>query len=269
MISRFKLPFSFDPKCLKLDLAQITRDDWVAHFNTGYFEGQWTGVALRSVGGVASQLYADPRANRPIVDTPILDRCPNIRAVLSRFQCPIRSARLLRLAPGSIIREHRDYDLGYEEGQLRLHVPIVTNADVDFFLDAHRIEMSEGECWYLDLSLPHWVENRGSTDRVHLVIDCTLNEWLGALLPDEPTESKTAVDTYHESAEPPDDLDRFRHLVLSDLALQHRLRQTSDRESFIRLVVSLGRERGYRFSATHAENAMQAAQRAWIEQWID
>ena len=63
-----------------------------------------------------------------------------------------------------------------------MHIPVVTNADVDFFLAGRQLEMKEGECWYLDLSLPHSVRNRGTTDRVHLVIDCEVNEWLRKLI---------------------------------------------------------------------------------------
>src|SRR5712691_7714315 len=248
MISNFKLPFSFDPELLQSDLEGLAVDDWVAHFNTDYFEGEWTGVALRSSNGLASQLYPDPRANGSVANTPILDRCPNIRAVLESLQCPLRSVRFLRLAAGSVIREHRDYDLGYENGQVRVHIPVTTNADVDFFLDAHRIEMKEGECWYLDLSLPHWVENRGSTDRIHLVIDCEVNEWLRQLLPtdDQTLEQRIAQPVGQESLSSAAELERFRQFVLQDLKLQRRLRDTSDQQSFVRLVVELGNDRGYR-----------------------
>jgi hypothetical protein len=38
--------------------------------------------------------------------------------------------------------------------------------------------MAPGEGWYLRLSDPHTVANRGDTDRVHLVIDARMNDWL-------------------------------------------------------------------------------------------
>ena len=199
MITHFKLPFSFDPKPLQADLDRITADDWVAHFNKAYFEGQWNGVALRSAGGESSRIYPDVHTNVSYSDTPLLDLCPNVRAILEVFKCPLRSVRFLTLTAGSLIKEHRDFDLRFEDGLARLHIPVRTNADVDFFLDAHRIELNEGECWYLNLSLPHWVENRGATDRVHLVIDCEVNEWLRELLPaalardDEPRTNPNQV----------------------------------------------------------------------------
>ena len=38
--------------------------------------------------------------------------------------------------------------------------------------------MKEGECWYINANLRHSVANHGGTDRIHLVIDCTVNGWL-------------------------------------------------------------------------------------------
>jgi aspartyl/asparaginyl beta-hydroxylase (cupin superfamily) len=179
--------------------------------------------------------------------------------------------RFLRLAAGSIIREHRDYDLGYDEGQVRLHIPIITNPAVDFFLDAQRIEMKEGECWYLDLSLPHWVENRGLTDRVHLVIDCEVNEWIRELLASESHNPgmPIAPPANEEFASAPGELQRFRQIVLTDLNLQRRLRETADRESFTRLVVSIGQQGGYLFTAADVENAIEAARKTWLERWVE
>jgi hypothetical protein len=84
----------------------------------------------------------------------------------------------MKLAAGSIIKEHRDHDLSYEHGFMRLHIPVVTNPDVEFLLNGRRVVMNPGECWYLRLSDPHAVANRGREDRIHLVIDTEVNEWL-------------------------------------------------------------------------------------------
>jgi quercetin dioxygenase-like cupin family protein len=72
--------------------------------------------------------------------------------------------------------------LGFEDGEVRIHVPVSTDPAVEFRLDGQRIEMAEGEAWYLDLNLPHAVVNRGSSARVHLVIDCEVDDWLGNVL---------------------------------------------------------------------------------------
>ena len=181
MFTSLKLPFHFDPGHLTADLSVIAPDEWVPHFNKSIYEGDWSGVALRSIGGKAMQLYPDPTATERFADTETLGRCPYYREVLAAFQCPLTSARLLRLRAGSSIAEHRDYRLGYEDGEVRLHVPIVTDPEVAFFLNGERVPMAADECWYLNVNLPHRVANRSRIDRIHLVIDCVVNEWLTAL----------------------------------------------------------------------------------------
>ena len=86
--------------------------------------------------------------------------------------------RFLRLGPGSRIREHTDLDLGFDDGEVRIHVPISTDPGVEFLHDAERVDMGEGEAWYLDLNLRHAVVNARPAPRVHLVIDCVVDEWL-------------------------------------------------------------------------------------------
>lgn len=266
--SNCKLPLVFDPEPLKSDLEAIQSQEWVAHFNTGYYDGQWMGIALRSVGGVPTQLYPDPNTTEEVIDTPILERCAHIRSALARFQCPIRSARLLKLGPGSTIREHRDYNLGFEDGEIRLHVPILSNDRVEFFLDAHRFEMNEGECWYLDFNLPHSVRNTGTTDRVHLVIDCTVNEWLEKML--KSVASQTSADNkQRNAASVRGGWKEFCAFVLREPGVHQRLCVTEDRDSFIRLAVATGEDFGFRFLPADVEEEWRAARRAWIERWIE
>lgn len=181
-LKAYQLPFHFDPRALQADLAQLASTDWVAHFNRHYYEGEWSGVALRATDGLATRLYNNPNQQN-FADTPVLARCHNLQAVLANFHCPLTSVRLLKLAAGAAIREHSDPDLHYEYGEVRLHIPLQTNPQVEFFLADERIVMNEGECWFLNLSLPHRVINRGETDRIHLVVDCLVNDWLRTKIP--------------------------------------------------------------------------------------
>ncbi|NJN18299.1 MAG: aspartyl/asparaginyl beta-hydroxylase domain-containing protein [Oscillochloris sp.] len=177
----FRLPINFDPVALQRDLDAITGNGWVAHFNTPYYKGDWSGIPLRSVGGEPNRLYPDPVAQTPYADTPLLAHCPAFQHVLARLPFPHLAVRLLRLTPDSSIREHKDYNLGFEDGEIRLHIPIYTNPDVEFRLAGEQIVMLPGECWYLDFNLPHSVANRGTTDRIHLVVDGVVNDWVGEL----------------------------------------------------------------------------------------
>ena len=182
MLTAVRLPIRLDADALEAEVAGLDDAAWVPHFNTAYYEGDWSGVALRSVGGRPAQIYPDPAADEPYADTDLLRRLPALRAALGRFECELLSARLLRLGPGARIREHTDYRLGYEDGELRVHAPITTNPGVEFLLEGRSIEMAPGEAWYLDLNRKHAVANRGSASRVHLVVDCVVSDWLTAQL---------------------------------------------------------------------------------------
>lgn len=188
-----KLPLHFDAARLQADLAGILAGEFVPHFNTAYYQGEWSAVPLRSIGGRTDHIYPDPTARNAFADTPLLARCPGVREVLATLRCPQQAVRFLRLKAGSVIKEHRDYELGFADGEVRLHVPVITNPGVEFVLNQARVVMNEGECWYLNVNQPHRVANHGATDRIHLVIDCFVSDWLrdqllaaaGSMNPDE------------------------------------------------------------------------------------
>jgi hypothetical protein len=48
MIPTLRLPFQFDKEKLRRDLELFGPGDWTPHFNTGYYEGDWCGIALRA-----------------------------------------------------------------------------------------------------------------------------------------------------------------------------------------------------------------------------
>ena len=125
--------------------------------------------------------YSDPGCT-DFADAPLLAATPYFRELLAGFACELQAVRLMRLGPGSVIKEHRDHDLSFEDGVVRLHIPVVTNDGVDFRLNGRRCQMPAGSAWYLRLSDPHSVANLGPADRVHLVIDAVANGWVADLL---------------------------------------------------------------------------------------
>jgi hypothetical protein len=178
VLSCIRLPLRFDPAPLQADVAALPDADWVPHFNTSYYEGDWSGVALRSIAGVARQIYPDPNPQGEWQDTEILGYCPALAAAVDAFECEKLSVRLLRLGPGASVREHTDYNLGYDDGEVRFHVPVQTNQDAVFELEGRAVEMRPGESWYLDFNLRHRVANHGAEPRIHLVVDCVVNDWV-------------------------------------------------------------------------------------------
>ena len=176
MTSTLKLPFAFDVQSIQEELKAFAPGDWEPHFNKQYYEGDWSGIALRAGADAHVALYPDPTLER-YVDTDALAKCPSVSGVLAQFNCETESVRFLRLGPGAEIREHRDFKLSLEDGVARVHVPVKTTAGVEFLLDGRRVEMAEGEAWYLNFNLRHSVKNNGDSDRIHLVIDCIVNDW--------------------------------------------------------------------------------------------
>lgn len=181
---RLRLPIAFEPGPLRDDLERLTQPDWISHFVTQNYDGDWSAVPLRGPAGARhpiQSIYSDPAATE-FEDTPLLARCPNMAKALGTFECKLLAVRLMRLTPGSRIKEHRDHDLCAEEGLARLHIPITTNPGVTFELNRQPVAMAPGSVWYLRLSDPHRVANDGASDRVHMVIDAVVGDWLRELL---------------------------------------------------------------------------------------
>jgi hypothetical protein len=264
MILARKLPLRFDTERLHADLRWISLSDWTPHFNKREYDGDWSGLALRASAnaGAAGGLVAGLNVGSEFVDTPVLDLCSYFREILAAFRCPIKSARLLKLGPGASIREHRDYDLGLDDGEARVHIPVTTNPSLEFLLEGRRVVMNEGEAWYLELNRRHSVRNRGTTDRVHLVIDCIADDWFHTQL-SSGEDAPTSTDAPALGG-----FDQFREMVLQDLSLQEALARTTNREAFITLVERLGRERSFEFNASDVEDSLRAARRSWTERGI-
>jgi hypothetical protein len=181
---RLRLPLRFDPGLLARDLDRLSNGTWTRHYVRQNYDGDWSVIPLRGPAGETHpvrMISADPTA-RSYVDTPFLEACGYFRRVLEGFRCTLRAVRLMRLGPGSCIKEHTDHELSFEDGTVRVHIPVATNDEVAFYLNKTRVVLEAGSAWYLRLSDPHSVVNRGSVDRVHMVVDAEVNAWVEALL---------------------------------------------------------------------------------------
>lgn len=173
--SSAQLPISFSIEKLQYDLSICENNLWTPHFNTNRYEGNWTSVSLRSQSGKETDILSFP--DREYKNTPLLDSCSYFKEIMDWFECEKEAVRLLRLGPGSEIKEHVDNDTSYEDGFFRIHIPIITNLEVYFYVDKKRVPMKIGECWYANFQLPHSVQNKSEEPRIHLTFDCIRNEW--------------------------------------------------------------------------------------------
>lgn len=183
-IDRQKLALSFDSGQLLSDLGQLGQDEWIDHFVKQNYEGSWQAIPLRAQAGAThpiQQIFSNPGCDE-FCDTDHLKRSHYFTKVLKQFQCDLLSVRLMKLNAGSRIKEHIDPDMGLEDGYARLHIPITTNPQMEFWLNEKQVVMNPGECWYLRLSDPHYLVNNGDTDRVHIVLDVKANEWLSSMI---------------------------------------------------------------------------------------
>jgi Aspartyl/Asparaginyl beta-hydroxylase len=77
---------------------------------------------------------------------------------------------LARMAAGGVIQPHRDANPAAKWPH-KIHVPIETNDQVVFFVDGKDYRMAEGEAVELNNMGVHAVENRGASDRIHLIFE--------------------------------------------------------------------------------------------------
>ncbi|MGZ4975636.1 MAG: aspartyl/asparaginyl beta-hydroxylase domain-containing protein [Methylobacter sp.] len=172
-----RLPFEFDLAALQTDLQRLMPDQWVPHYNDQAADaGYWHCQALRSAHGRSDDILAF--SNDQFMDTPLLECCPYFRQVLQHFKCETHAVRLMALAPGGVIREHTDPGTNFEDGLARLHIPIITDPDVLFWLDGEPVHFAAGHTWYMNANCKHRVENHSAVHRIHLVLDCIPNQWL-------------------------------------------------------------------------------------------
>ncbi len=181
MIKYLQLPFHFDVMKMQFELTQLNNRIWTPHYQKLQYEGDWSALPLRSIDGNAENIYVSPLPNPVYANTVFLENAIYLKEVLSVFKCRLLGVRLLKLAPGALIKEHRDAELYYEKGEIRLHIPIITHEDVEFYLDKERLLLKEGECWYMNFNLPHSVHNKSKQPRIHLVIDALVNDWVTQL----------------------------------------------------------------------------------------
>jgi len=178
-----RLPRTYDVDLLNRDL-QTLRDVQGAPQPGPYHAGEWTGIALHSMGGKDSVFPSAAGMDR-YEETENLKRAPYFKHVLDDLKCPKEVVRILFLPPGGYIKDHFDFHTSFQFGLLRLHVPIITHPDVIFMIGGQRVTWKAGELWYGDFSKVHSVKNESPVVRVHMVIDVQINDFVLSLFPED------------------------------------------------------------------------------------
>ncbi len=153
---------------LRSVLEELDAEDWVPTHPDGPYESdEWIVVPFVEFGR----------------ETPMMERFPIMAKVLQEFKCPVKMMVYYNMLPGAKIHPHRDTSGALELGYLRFHVPVRTNPQVEFLVDDVAVRMQEGQLWALNTSPRHSVSNLGNSDRVHLVLEVEVNQWVKSVLP--------------------------------------------------------------------------------------
>jgi|SaaInlStandDraft_1057018.scaffolds.fasta_scaffold20577_2 hypothetical protein len=82
----------------------------------------------------------------------------------------ILRAELARLHKGCSVPNHIDQGVSLVNNE-RIHLPIITDEKVKFWVDGETIFMSPGELTEINNIGEHGVQNNSNIDRIHLIID--------------------------------------------------------------------------------------------------
>jgi len=185
-----RLPRNYEVDLLQRDLQALCEVRRAAQPGP-YHKGEWTVIALHSMGGKQS-VFPSAAGTDHYQETEELQRAPYFKQILNELECPKEVVRILFLPPGGHIKDHFDFHTSFQFGLLRLHIPIVTHPDVAFIIDGQRVSWNPGELWYGDFSKVHSVKNDSPIVRVHMVIDVQINEFLLNLFPPDFIERRRA-----------------------------------------------------------------------------
>jgi hypothetical protein len=169
---------------------------------TKYTKGNdWTAISLYGYGSKITDilkpgvLKSSVNIDEQLQWTSLHEATPlnPVFKILENLPCKYERVRFMKLEAGKVIGKHSDKidkDLGFDDGQImRIHVPIRTNDDVVFSLYesprakvAYEYNLKTGHYYYMDVTKPHAVRNMSEVDRIHLVVDCYVNDSLRTMV---------------------------------------------------------------------------------------
>lgn len=168
-----RLPIRFDADALAAEVRALPPSAWAPH-PTGFVGNE--AVRLVTPGGELTDELEGPMA-----PTEHLRRCAYVRQVMAELAAVWGRSRFMGLGAGAEVPSHIDTHY-YWRTHLRIHIPVITNPGVQFTCGDETVHMAAGECWVFDSFRWHDVQNKGSQQRIHLVIDTVGGGRLPALM---------------------------------------------------------------------------------------
>ena len=157
-----KLPIRFDAEALAAEVRALPPSAWSPH--PGHIAGN-EAVRLITPNGDATDAISGPMA-----PTEHLESCEYVKQIMAEIGGVWGRSRFMGLAAGAEVPQHIDINY-YWRTHLRIHIPVITNPGVLFTCGDETVHMAPGECWIFDSFRWHDVQNKGSEQRIHLVLD--------------------------------------------------------------------------------------------------
>lgn len=157
---------------------------WTENYSE-YQSGGWKTLALYNGNGDSQ---SNDLEDGPVMPTEVARRLPRLRELIEPSGGSLMWARLLRLDPGACLWEHTDYGAANlrRDRRVRLHLPLVTNPRAVLVFPSHTVHMRAGHWWKLSPDEErHGACNFGDQPRLHVILDCYLDEPLGRRLRNE------------------------------------------------------------------------------------
>jgi len=181
------LGMRFDLQMLEEELARV-EDAYMPR--RPHNSSHWTAIPLRNSTGTHTREGVElintvkHKKMLPCQDTIFMQELPYIASILDeirqKFETEVGLVRLSKVPSGKEIPRHRDgneFDI-YDGAIYRLHIPVFTGENVTFELDSNRYHLEAGTLYYTNVAKLHSVQNNGSLDRVHIIIDVHASELL-------------------------------------------------------------------------------------------
>lgn len=145
----------------------------------------WNGIGLQTPSGLEDQWDLWTKARSPGKSegywprefTSISSCCPGIiKNFIETFRYPLMAV-LLCLESDSKVPAHREF--AYHD-MAKIHLPIITSPGNEHYFKSQTGAVEKyymeatGDAYFFDVGKTHWVENRSSSLRVHLVLTLDL-----------------------------------------------------------------------------------------------
>lgn len=164
----YKIIGNINPTIPDAFLSKIEHEDW---FTYDYRNSKSNMQNCRSIMLRHSSEYATDTIREMPLFKKFEPELMNVLKVLKLFYSYSEYvAFLVTLQPGGTIGDH--FDSGeFLERIHRIHIPIVTNANCFYRVDGEKVNMQVGKIYEIDNTRIHGVENNGTQERIHLIVN--------------------------------------------------------------------------------------------------